>query len=67
MLGKRKGVVALAVREFSTLGLNLILSHCIIHQENLCAKRLRMNNVMSVAVNTVNFIRSRALNHRQNS
>ena len=67
MLGKRKGVVALAVRELSILGLesDLIVSHCIIHQENLCAKRLRMNNVMYVVVNTVNFIRSRALNHRQ--
>ena len=39
MLGKTKGAVALAVREFSTLDLksDLILSHCIIHLENLCA------------------------------
>ena len=29
------------------------------------AKRLRMSNVMSDVVNTVNFIRPRALNHRQ--
>ena len=67
MLGKRKGEVVLAVRELSILGLesDLIVSHCIIHQEDLCAKRLRMNNVMYVVVNTVNFIRSRALNHRQ--
>ena len=55
------------MRELSILGLesDLIVSHCIIHQENLCAKRLRMNNVMYVVVNTVNFTRSRALNHRQ--
>ncbi|KAI6658935.1 General transcription factor II-I repeat domain-containing protein 2-like [Oopsacas minuta] len=67
MLGKGKGVVALALRELSILGLesDLIISHCIIHQGNLCAKRLRMNNVMSVVVNTVNFMRSKALDHRQ--
>ena len=67
MMGKRKSVGALAVREFSKLELecDLILSHCLIHQENLCAKRLRMKNVMSVVVSTVNFIRLRALNHRQ--
>ena len=67
MVGKSKGVAGLVMKEVTILGLesDLILCHCIIHQENLCAKRLRMNNVMSVVVNTVNFIRSRALNHRQ--
>ena len=39
--------------------------HCIIHQQNLAAQALNMDHVMSLVVSTVNFIRSRALNHRQ--
>ena len=39
--------------------------HCIIHQEQLCAKTLKMEHVMENFVNTVNFIRSKGLNHRQ--
>lgn len=39
--------------------------HCIIHQENLAAQSLKMDHVMNLVVSTVNFIRSRALNHRQ--
>ncbi|XP_037787433.1 general transcription factor II-I repeat domain-containing protein 2-like [Penaeus monodon] len=39
--------------------------HCILHQEELCCKSLKMNNVMEVVVRTVNFIQSRGLNHRQ--
>jgi hypothetical protein len=39
--------------------------HCILHQENLCAQVLNMENVMSVVVKIVNFIRARGLNHRE--
>ncbi|XP_065660386.1 general transcription factor II-I repeat domain-containing protein 2A-like [Hydra vulgaris] len=42
----------------------IISYHCIIHQEQLCAKVLEMKNVMELVVHTVNFIRSRGLNHR---
>ncbi|XP_065658838.1 general transcription factor II-I repeat domain-containing protein 2B-like [Hydra vulgaris] len=43
----------------------IISYHCIIHQEQLCAKVLEMKNVMELVIHTVNFIRSRGLNHRQ--
>ena len=44
---------------------NFVSVHCILHQEALCSKSLRMKEVMDVVVKTVNFIRSRGLNHRQ--
>ncbi|KAJ3583539.1 hypothetical protein NHX12_016995, partial [Muraenolepis orangiensis] len=34
-------------------------------REALCCKSLKMDHVMEVVVRTVNFIRSRGLNHRQ--
>ena len=37
--------------------------HCIIHQENLRAKSLRIQSVINV-VKTINFVRPRGLNHR---
>ena len=39
--------------------------HCIIHQQNLCAKSLKSKHVMGPVINAVNFIRARGLNHRQ--
>ncbi|KAI6657860.1 General transcription factor II-I repeat domain-containing protein 2A-like [Oopsacas minuta] len=39
--------------------------HCIIHQEQLCVITLDMKHVMENVLNTVNFIRSKGLNHRQ--
>lgn len=39
--------------------------HCIIHQRVLCRSVLKLNHVIDVVTKTVNFIRARALNHRQ--
>ncbi|PNF14661.1 hypothetical protein B7P43_G11733 [Cryptotermes secundus] len=39
--------------------------HCIIHQEFLCSKIIKMNYVLQFVEKVVNFIRSRGLNQRQ--
>ena len=43
----------------------LVFLHCIIHQNVLCKSVLKLNHVIDVITKTVNFIRARALNHRQ--
>ncbi|XP_072412122.1 general transcription factor II-I repeat domain-containing protein 2A-like [Chiloscyllium punctatum] len=43
----------------------LVFLHCIIHQEVLCKSELKINHVVDVVAKIVNFIRPRALNHRQ--
>lgn len=48
-----------------TYGVNLKSLHCIIHEESLCSKKIKMEHVMDIVIKTVNWIRSRALNHRQ--
>ena len=44
---------------------DVVVSHCIIHQENLCTKVLDFAEVMRNVVLCVNYIRARVLNHRQ--
>lgn len=41
----------------------ILFLHCIIHQETLCKKVLKLNHVIKVVTKVVNFIRG--LNHRQ--
>jgi len=48
-----------------TSGVELKSLHCIIHQESLCSKKIKMEHVMDIVIKTVNWIRSCALNHRQ--
>jgi hypothetical protein len=68
MLSEKVGVVGLLKDKLHSLsphGTNFTSIHCILHQEALCGKNLQMKGVMDTVVKTVNFIRSRALNHRQ--
>jgi len=62
MTGKYNGFIALMLKSVTH---DIISHHCILHQEQLCAKVLDMKDVMEKVVSTVNFIRSRGLNHRQ--
>ncbi|KYO31248.1 general transcription factor II-I repeat domain-containing protein 2A isoform B [Alligator mississippiensis] len=62
MIGKHNGSVSLLVKSVPQ---DVITHPCIIHQEQLCAKALEIKHVMEKVVSTVNFIRSKGLNHRQ--
>ncbi|KAJ4941574.1 hypothetical protein JOQ06_011453 [Pogonophryne albipinna] len=66
MVGRKAGAVSLLSDKVANNGgENLIKYHCIIHQEALAAHTLEMKPVMDIVVKTVNFLKSRGLNHRQ--
>ena len=44
---------------------DIAIFHCIIHQQNLCAKSLKFKHFLSPVIKAVNFIRARGLNNRQ--
>ena len=44
---------------------NVVVSHCIIYQENLCTKVLDFAEVMRNVVQCLNYIRAQGLNHQQ--
>ena len=62
-----KGAVSLIEKYIRNVGIDrmFVQTHCIIHLERLCAKSLRIQEVMRVVVKKVNFVRTRGLNHRQ--
>ena len=66
MIGKRDGLVKL-IQDDAIASQNLCMMkyHCTVHQENLCAKALKMDNIMQIVIKDVNFIRAKGLNHRQ--
>ena len=43
----------------------VVFLHCILHQHVLCKSVLKIDDVIDVVTKIVNFIRARALNHRQ--
>ncbi|KAL0879657.1 hypothetical protein ABMA27_003372 [Loxostege sticticalis] len=63
MVGSRKGFIGILNERATELNVqkdDVIVLHCIIHQQNLCSKSIRLQNVMGLVVKTINFIRSRA-------
>ncbi|KAL4135442.1 hypothetical protein QTP88_007051 [Uroleucon formosanum] len=65
MLGVEGGLVSRLKSKALTYGVELKSFHCIIHQESLCSKKLKIKHVMNIVIKTVNWIRSHALNNRQ--
>jgi hypothetical protein len=68
MVGAQKGFIGIVHERAIELQIhpeNLTNFHCIIHQQNLCAKSIKFTNVMEVVVASINIIKSRTLNHRQ--
>ena len=66
MCGNRQELVKLLQNETSKVGNNSVMQFlCVTYQKTLCAKSLKMENVMSSVTKTVNFIRSKGLRHRQ--
>ena len=57
------GLLSKDIKELT--GRDIIITHCILHQENLSAKVLKMSNVIPPIITIVNFIRSRGVNHRE--
>lgn len=67
MSGHRSGLVVRMSERMQEENVTdeLTAYHCIIHQESLCGKALKMEHVMSTITQAVNFIRARGLNHCQ--
>jgi hypothetical protein len=42
-----------------------IIFHCLIHHENLCAKSIKMTNIVTLVSIPVNFVMSEEMDHRQ--
>jgi len=58
MVRRINGIIALMEKAWSNRGItsSIIKTHCIIHQEVLCAKSLKMQDMMHVVIKTVNFV-----------
>ncbi|XP_029657193.1 general transcription factor II-I repeat domain-containing protein 2-like [Octopus sinensis] len=67
MVGRQAGVAAKLRAEIEMVnpGSSFAHFHCIIHQQYLCSKILKMENIISLVTKTVNYIRGHPLNHRQ--
>ena len=65
MCGDQRGLATRICTKVSEQGGSAVKLHCIIHQQVLCAKCLKFDHVMNPVVKAINFIRSKALNHRQ--
>ena len=60
MCGSRQGLVKLLQNKAGKPENNSMMQFiCVIHQENVCEKSLKMDNIMSAVTKTVKFIRSK--------
>ena len=59
-------IIGFTIKFLTAVGAqNIVVSHCIIHQENLCTKVLDFVEIMRNVVQYLNYIRALGLNHRQ--
>lgn len=65
MTGVNIGMITLLKQHLGERGSELFQYHCIIHQQNLCAKVLGFENLMKRVCEAINFIRGSALRHRE--
>ena len=65
MTRKIKGFKKLFMDKLGLKKSDIVVNHCIIYQKNLCSEVLGFEDIMKKVVQSVNFIRSQALNHRQ--
>ena len=65
MTGERSGLATFISNKVSEEGGKSVKLCCIIHQQVLCAKHLQYEHIMKPVVKAINYIRSRALCHRQ--
>ena len=65
MASEQNGLSTRICKKVSDKGGDAVKLHCIIHQQVLCAKHLPFAHVMKPVAKAINFIRSKALCHRQ--
>jgi Spin-doc zinc-finger/Domain of unknown function (DUF4371) len=66
MSGQKSGVSARISQRMQELGFETpMIFHCIIHQQALCMKILKLDRFLDVIVPIINFIKRHGLNHRQ--
>lgn len=67
MIGWHNGAVVKLQAKIKNLHPDLSVTHfhCIIHQQNLCSKILKLDHVLYLVTSIVNYIRGHSLNHHQ--
>ena len=63
--GERKWMASMVCEKVRESGCEAFKFHCIIHQEALCAKTIKLGDVLEDVINIVNVIRARGLFHRE--
>lgn len=65
MVGRKAGLATLVSQKVAQCGGKVAKYHCILHQEQLCAKSLGLGDVVRSVIAIINCIHSKALSHRQ--